>query len=107
MSRFTATIQIIGINPYVLLPDAILSQLFEQAGKNKGAIPVRLEIAGQPFLQNLVKYLGEWRPYLNTPMRKAAQKDVGDDFEIGIAYDPAVATPVHQRTSLLVTSFAR
>jgi hypothetical protein len=69
MKSFSAKIQIIGINPYVLVPAAVLKYIFEKAGKDKGAIPVKLKLRRQDFIQNLVKYSGKWRLYLNTPMR--------------------------------------
>jgi hypothetical protein len=88
MIIFSAKIFIIGINPYVLLPAAALKELFKQAGKDRGAIPVKGTIDGHAFLQNLVKYSGKWRLYLNTPMRKAAGKDVGDTAVFGLCFDP-------------------
>lgn len=88
MPRFKAKIEIIGINPYVLLPDKVLLSLFKQAGKTKGVIPVKGKIDGYPFFQNLVKYSGYWRLYLNTPMRKACNKDVGHRITIEIEFDP-------------------
>src|SRR6185436_9550814 len=88
MKFFSAKIQIIGVNPYVLLPSTLLKHLFQKAGKDKGAIPVQLKIGGKDFIQNLVKYSGKWRLYLNGPMRKAAGKDVGDTIEIQIDFDP-------------------
>lgn len=87
MKSFSAKIQIIGINPYVLLPQDLLKYIFQKAGKDKGAIPVELKIADKEFIQNLVKYSGKWRLYLNTPMRKAAGKDVGDIIKIKIDFD--------------------
>jgi len=85
---FTAKIEIIGINPFVYLPDEILQELFRQAGKDKGKIPVRLEINGHEFPQTLIKYSGHWRLYLNTPMRKAAKKEVGDTADFKVWFDP-------------------
>ena len=49
MHDFKAEIEIIGINPFVFLPQDILESLFKTAGKNKGKIPVRLLIEGQDF----------------------------------------------------------
>jgi hypothetical protein len=93
---FSAKIYKLGINPYVLLPSAILKKLFKDAGKGKGSIPVKLKINEQIFIQNLVKYSGKWRLYLNTPMRKTAGKDVGDIIEIDIEFDAAERiTPMH------------
>ena len=87
MKSFSAKILKIGINPYVLLPDDILNYLFKKAGKEKGHIPVYIIVNKQKFIQHLVKYSGKWRLYLNTPMRKAADKDVGDIIPVKIDYD--------------------
>ena len=98
MISFTAKIYIIGVNPYVLLPAKALKELFKQAGKDKGPIPVLLTINRNPFTQNLVKFKGKWRLYLNTPMRKAAGIDVGDKGEFTIAYDATErTTPMHPK----------
>jgi hypothetical protein len=98
MKSFSAKIQVISINPYVLLPATLLKYIFQKVGKNKGAIPVKLKVGGHSFIQNLVKYSGKWRLYLNGPMRKAAAKDVGDTIDIKIDYDPAErTTPIHPR----------
>ena len=86
--KFFAVIEIIGVNPFVYLPDKVLEYLFVQAGKNKGNIPVRIKMDGHEFTQTLVKYSGHWRLYLNTPMRKAAKKEVGDSANFEIAFDP-------------------
>ncbi len=88
LKKFSAVILKIGINPYVFVPEKILQQLFKDAGKDKGHIPVKLVIHDQQFVQHLVRYSGAWRLYLNTPMRRIAGKDVGDKIRIGICYDP-------------------
>lgn len=96
MKTFKAQIFIIGVNPYVLLPQTILQSIMKEADKDKGPIPVRLVLNEKAFQQTLVKYAGEWRLYLNGPMRKAADKDVGDKITIAIAYDPSDrSTPLH------------
>jgi hypothetical protein len=89
---FRAKIFIIGINPYVLVPLAHLNQVFEQAGKKKGPIPVRGKLNGKPFIQTLVKYSGQWRLYLNDPMRKAGQCQVGDVATVNVTFDPRPRT---------------
>lgn len=86
---FTAAIRMIGINPYVLLPEATLKKLFAQAGKDKGPIPVRLTVDGHAFTQTLVKFASAWRLYLNGPMLKAARKSVGDAVSVRVAFDPS------------------
>lgn len=78
----------IGVNPFVYLPDKVLKSIFVQAGKSKGKIPVKIKIEGHEFIQTLIKYSGEWRLYLNTPMRKAAKKEVGAPADFEIAFDP-------------------
>lgn len=96
MQSFSAKIHIIGVNPYVLLPAPVLKEIFSQSGKDKGPIPVRGTINGNPFLQTLVKYSGKWRLYLNTPMRKASAIDVGDIADVEIEFDPTPRIiPVH------------
>jgi len=96
MKSFSARIFKIGVNPYVFLPKDILRSLFDEAGKEKGHIPVRITINKQSFDQTLVKYSGKWRLYLNTPMRRLAQKDTGDVINIKIEYDPKDRTePLH------------
>ena len=96
MKPFSAKIQIIGVNPYIQLPSTLLKHIFQKAGKDKGAIPVQLKIGGKSFIQNLVKYSGKWRLYLNGPMRKVAGKDVGDRIDIQIDFDPMPRiTPMH------------
>jgi hypothetical protein len=92
MKVFSSKILKIGINPYVLLPADVLHELFKQAGKDKGPVPVQGTLNGNPFIQTLVKYSGKWRLYLNTPMRRAAGIDVGDMANIGIAYNPEPRT---------------
>lgn len=86
--KFSAKIEIIGINPFVFLPEPILLALMKQAKTDKGKIRVALKIDGFPFTQTLVKYSGHWRLYLNTPMRKAAKKEVGDNANFEIKFNP-------------------
>jgi hypothetical protein len=97
-NRFSAIIEIMGINPFIFLPEEVLQYVFRQAGKDKGKIPVKMKIDGHEFPQTLVKYAGHWRLYLNTPMRKAAGKDVGDTATFQVAYDPADRSiPMHPK----------
>lgn len=74
---FRTTILIIGVNPYVAVPDRTLEQLFAQAGRDKSPIPVHGTLDGHAFVQSLVKYAGDWRLYLNGPMLKAVKKEWG------------------------------
>ncbi len=101
MNKFTARIYIIGVNPYVVPPVAVMKNLFKQSGREKGPIPVNGTLNGHQFLQTLVKYSGKWRLYLNTPMRKATNLDVGDIAEVIIEYDAEIRTvPMHPKLEL-------
>lgn len=69
---FTATIRIINGNPYVRPPETALAEVFRQAGRTKGPIPVRGKLNGAPFQQSLVRYQGDWRLYVNGQMARRA-----------------------------------
>lgn len=87
MWTFKAEIQIIGINPFVFVPDQVLKEVFRQAGKNKGHIPICGTVNDKPYIQTLVKYSGEWRLYINTVMLKNSPKRIGELVEVSIAFD--------------------
>jgi hypothetical protein len=88
MYKFKAELDIIGINPFVFVPNDILQEIFKQAGKNIGHIPIKGTINGKPYKQTLVKYLGEWRLYINTSMLKNSPKKIGETIEITVCFDP-------------------
>ena len=88
MDNFKAVLEIIGINPFVFLPEEILNNIFKQANANKGPIPIRGTINKNPYKQNLVKYSGAWRLYINTTMLKNSPKRIGETIEITIEFDP-------------------
>lgn len=69
MPSFRARIELIGINPYVRVPAVHLKALLRSAARSTGPIPIVITLEGVPFQQNLVVYQGEWRLYLNGPMR--------------------------------------
>lgn len=85
--HFRATIEIIGVNPFVFVPVDILSQLFSDAGKEKGTIPIKGTINGKPYTQTLVKYSGEWRLYINLKMLKNSTKRIGETIDISVGFD--------------------
>lgn len=98
INKFSAEIQIIGVNPFVFLPDEVLNFIFKEANKDKGKIPVKIKMEGHEFIQTLIKYSGYWRLYLNTPMRKTAKKEVGDTASFEIAFDPEERViPMHPK----------
>lgn len=88
MNKFSATIEIIGINPFVFVPEKILLNIFKQAGKTKGHIPIRGKLNGVEYKQTLVKYSGEWRLYINITMLKNSPKRIGEVIEITVEFDP-------------------
>lgn len=97
MKTFSSKIAIINGNPYVRPPDVILMHVFKAFGKDKGPIPVRGTINGASYQQSLVKYLGDWRLYVNGIMAKSAGLTykgsitaiVGRIVTIGIEVDPS------------------
>jgi hypothetical protein len=86
-NSFTATLEIIGINPFVFVPEEILDKIFEDSKRNKSPIPVKGSINGKEFQQNLMKYLGEWRLYVNAIMLKNSPKRIGEAIEVMLEYD--------------------
>ena len=84
---FTARLEIIGINPFVFVPEDILNEIFQAAGKCKSPIPVKGKVNGKPFKQNLMKYLGEWRLYINLTMLKDSPKRIGEMIEVSVEFD--------------------
>jgi hypothetical protein len=104
MYTFSAQVDKIDINPYVEVPDDILMKLQQEAGKEKGPIPVTGRLQGKPFLANIVRYRGMWRLYLNAEMRQAASVDVGDQVTIRLQFDNAPRTvPVPREFELALS----
>lgn len=96
--KFSAELEIIGINPFVRVPDAILQQLMQRAGKLRGPIPVRGTINKKQFTQTLVRYKGLYRLYVNTTMLKNSPQHVGEKFSFTLDFDPAERTfPMHDK----------
>jgi len=93
--KFAAEIKIIGVNPYVQVPDKILQNIFRKSGKNKGAIPIKGKVNGIPYKQRLIRYSGDWRLYINTSMLPHSPKRIGEIIKISAAYDlePRVISP--------------
>ncbi|MCD6012799.1 MAG: hypothetical protein K0Q79_2661 [Flavipsychrobacter sp.] len=92
MHKFKAPIKIIGINPYVDVPEKILKDIFKKAGRDKGKFPICGEVNGKPYKQTLVKYSGEWRLYINTIMLKNSPKRIGEIIEITVQTDTSDRT---------------
>ena len=87
---FKATLEIIGINPFVFVPEEILLSIFERAGKDKSPIAVKGFVNGNAFNQNLMKYLGEWRLYINLKMLENSPKRIGEIIEVSIDFEDEI-----------------
>lgn len=85
---FCAVIELIGINPFVHLPEDVLEAIFKQADKYKSPIPVRGTVNGKPYRQTLVKYAGAWRLYINLEMLDRSTDKIGEEIEVTITFDP-------------------
>jgi len=105
---FSAAIRKIGVNPYVLVARDVLNDLFRQAGRRRGPIPVAGTLNRKAFTQTLVKFRGHWRLYINGPMLQAAQVGVGDIVTIQLRFDrvprvepvpPALARALRKHTT--------
>lgn len=90
MYAFSAQLDLIGINPFVSVPDLILESIFEAAGKSKGPIPVKGSINKAPYNQTLVRFRGEWRLYINTSMLPNSPQRVGEKIQVTVAYNNTV-----------------
>jgi hypothetical protein len=87
--KFKAKIEIIGINPYVFVPEEILLTIFTTSGKFKGHIPIRGEVNGKEYKQTLVKFKSEWRLYINTTMLENSPKRIGEIIHVSAEFDPS------------------
>ncbi len=90
--RFNSKLEIIGINPFVFIPDKVLASIFKQSGKSKGPVPVCGTVNSVQYKQTLIRYSGAWRLYINTTMLKNSPKHIGEKLDITIAFDPSDRT---------------
>ncbi|MDW3180049.1 MAG: YdeI/OmpD-associated family protein [Acidimicrobiia bacterium] len=89
---FRAELHIIDGNPYVDVPETVLEDVFEVAGREKGPIPIRGSINGQPYQQTLVRFRGAWRLYVNMQMLHDSPRRIGEALDVEVAYDPSDRT---------------
>lgn len=87
MHEFSAPLKIIGVNPYVEVPEIILADLHRQAGRSTGSIPIYGHINDKEYTQTLVRYAGVWRLYVNMKMLKDSPKRIGETVHISVALD--------------------
>jgi hypothetical protein len=88
VSAFEAELDIIGINPFVSVPEPVLEAIFAAAGGRKGPIPICGEINGVFYRQSLVRFRGAWRLYVNTTMLKDSPRRIGERVRLTAAHDP-------------------
>ncbi|GFH41968.1 hypothetical protein Hs30E_05190 [Lactococcus hodotermopsidis] len=108
--EFTDELKIIGANPYLTVPVAILRAIFADAKKSTGPIQVKGEINGKAYKQTLVKYSGAWRFYVNMTMLKKSPERIGESCTVTIAFDPVsrkFAMPEKLRLALAETPQAQ
>jgi hypothetical protein len=74
------------------VPDKILNEIFAQAGKDRGHIPIKGTVNKIPYQQTLVKYAGSWRLYINTTMLKNSPDRIGEPITITVVFDPSDRT---------------
>jgi hypothetical protein len=103
--KFRAPIQIIGINPYVEVPQRILARIFSTAGKDRGPIQIKGEVNGKAYRQRLVKFRGEWRLYINTTMLPRSPQRIGEKINLTIEFDPEKR--LIQKHPLLVAALSK
>lgn len=87
MHRYKAILQIIGVNPFVDVPQQIVKSVFQKAGKDRGPIPVYGEINGLGYHQTLVRFRGAWRLYINARMLKNSPKRIRELIQISLEFD--------------------
>ncbi len=86
-AEFTVELEIIDANPFVFLPAAVLNDVFEEAGRSRGPIPVRGTINGEPYQQTLVRFRGAWRLYVNMKMLDDSPRRIGELIEVTVRFD--------------------
>jgi hypothetical protein len=109
MVKFSGVIYKLGINPVVDPPDEILDELFAEAKRTKGPIPVSGMLNGTDFVQTLVKYAGKWRLYINGEMLKRSGLAVGEKAFVELEFDPRsrdVPMPARLAKALRKNKFA-
>jgi hypothetical protein len=108
--EFTAPLEIIGVNPFVSVPEDILQEIFRVSGKDKGTIPICGTVNGKPYKQTLLRYSGAWRLYVNTAMLKNAPGRIGETVTVTAAFDPtdrSIAAPPKLVAALEANSEAK
>ena len=88
-TAFTAELDIVDGNPFVTPPPDVLGDVFREAGRAKGPIPVRGTINGRAYQQTLVRFRGAWRLYVNMTMLDDSPRRIGESIEATVGFDPS------------------
>lgn len=100
LKSFTARLEIIGINPFVFVPEEVLMEIFRQANRDKSPIPIKGTVNGLAYKQTLMKYKGHWRLYVNLAMLKDSPKRIGEEIRVSVQFDPEKReVPMHPKLS--------
>ena len=112
--KFTARIELRGINPYVMVSEAQAQQIRPDW---KRPIPVTVQVNGQPEPPARVNMMpagdGSFLLYLDGAIRKASATAVGNTVEVSLAFDdsyrggPAHAMPAEFAARLDANPVAR
>lgn len=85
---FKAPLDIIGINPFVFVPEPILHELFRTLNREKGNIALKVSVNRSKYHpQTLLRHKGDWRLYINTSMLKDSPKRIAEELTIKIKLD--------------------
>lgn len=112
--KFTSRIELRGINPYVMVSEALAQQIRPDW---KRPIPVTVQVNGQPEPPARVNMMpagdGSFLLYLDGAIRKASATAVGNTVEVSLAFDdsyrggPAHAMPAEFAARLDANPVAR
>lgn len=112
--KFTARIELRGINPYVMVSEAQAQQIRPDW---KRPIPVTVQVNGRPEPPARVNMMpagdGSFLLYLDGAIRKASATAAGDTVEVSLAFDdsyrggPAHAMPAEFAARLDANPVAR
>ena len=86
---FSAALEIVDGNPYVLVPAEILERLFHAADRSNGPIPICGLVNGAPYRQTLVRFRGSWRLYVNMQMLEDSPRRIGEVVDLTVHFDPS------------------
>jgi hypothetical protein len=98
--RFRSRIEIIGVNPYVLVDADGVSQL-KQDWRRPMPVTFKVDDGPETWRVNLMPVGdGTFRLYLNTDIREAADLDVGDTCVLDVQFDEEYRNgPLHPMPS--------